>query len=386
MLPNEIASPSTTPKRIYIITAVIAVFLAGTIVFVAMRFAKTARDNKVIDDAATALGTLDAEKIATAVPVLEISLESLSPDKAAQAKILLARTTFWSATPDRAKAVRLLMEVGRAEDYPPFFRAFALELLTEMVLHQGVAFATEHIMSEEPFRGWYREQGYDAAVRMIDELGDSIFPLPVTNQRIARWYANRLITNRLAPAPVAAEALQLVGQLQYRVARADTLAKQIPDDYWSDDRRLRYHDLRAKTLSKRYLLSGSDRDRTEALASFETALALAKSVFMPKGYTSDLPYQYAVFLAEIGAEPSVIEPVAALAGITNLSTSTTNARERALVDFFVAENAQGHEGHYHHREILLLARANEPFRRFLEAIGWDSAVLEASLPPISSAK
>jgi len=378
MPPNSIGEAPRSSRAKYLIAGITVVALAA-IIFGVVHYADAIRDQRALSDAAKNLSSLNPEEIAKAVPALEESLAKASPAYEAKMKILLARTTFWSATPDPVKSVQLLIDVAKNESYPTFHRATAIEYLTEEVLLKGQAFSTANVMSEEPFQAWYRQHGYDVAVRMIDEMGASIFPLPVTNERIARWYANRLMADRLAPSLSSAERMNAPGALNMYASKAERLAVAIPHEYWSDDRVLRYNDLRAKALSKRYLLWGDDRDRKEALASFEKALTIAKAIFIPKGYTSDLPYQYAVFLAETGSDSSTIAPIAELAGITSLSTDTADPRERSLVNFFMAERQPGHADRYYHREILLLAHAVQPFHDFLEQIGWSAAVLDAPI-------
>jgi len=316
------------------------------------------------------LNTLEPSEIKKAIPELEKILENpTSPEIEAASRVLLGLAYIYGSDRDAVTGIEILKDVAVRNNYPKVQRAIAVQYIAEVAGSYPEDFAKQHVFVGQPFESFYKNGNFSVALRKLDEWADELFPIAVPNYRIAHWYAEQLMRNKINPYLSQPKEKQYFAILKQRLERADALFKKVPMNSWNQDRLLRSYLLRARTLGKLYLINGGDAVKSEAEKYFQLALEVNNKHFAPKGLGMAAPFHYAAFLAETASNnqvdikdkiKSLLEPI----------YGAPRDRNRAFFSFLEREKEDAHAGHYHRREIILLANIDPRFKALLKNLGW----------------
>lgn len=360
------------PKVLLALVLGLIVLLGG----IGFRKVQVARDREreasALHSAIAKLNTLDAPEVSKAIPDLETALKlARAPERKAQVKVLLARAYLEGEAPDRLKSVSLFKEVALDEGAPRVWRAIASQLLAEVADAYFRKVPLEDIYSGDPLSAFYQERNPNLALRRLWEWSDQLFPTVVPNYQIAHWYATQLAKDHFFPHLSAGQRSEYAQLASQRLRRADAIFARVPPNAWDNDRLFLSYIVKARTLAKLSLVSGSaDKQRLQKAANeaFEKALDVAQRVYLPKGLRRAVPFRYAAFLAEAygSARAAQIHALLQMAALFKAPAE----RDTFLVNYLTAERGPQHNQHYHKREILLLAKADPQFANLLRELGW----------------
>ncbi len=370
------------------------VFLLG-IVFIAWKFnvisqigqkIRISQELRTVHKASNyVINTLEPTEISKGIPELEKILNNPTTIKIeAEARVLLGLAYVYGSDKDVVAGIKILKDVAVNNNYPKVQRAIAVQHITEIIDSYPESFAKQYVFVGQPFESFYKNENFGVALRNLDEWADELYPIAVPNYRIAHWYAERLIRNKINPYLSKSKEKQYFDILKQRLERADALFKTVPMDEWNQDRLLLCYLLKARILEKLYFVNGGDKMKNDARNYFQLALDVNNKYFSPKGIGLTTPFHYAAFLSEtssgnqadIDKIKSFLEPI----------YSASRDKNSGFFSFLEREKMDTHNTHYHKREILLVTKFNSAFRDLLKQLGWTDEQLNIKIKSLAEQK
>ena len=281
--------------------------------------------------------------------------------------------------------MEMLKATAVNESYPKVRRAVDVQHIVDVIGFYDKNALKEYVFVGAPFDSFYKEEKLGLAKRRLDEWADELWPIAVPNYRIALWYANQLLADKIKPRLSASKKTEYTNVLQQRLERADAIFATVPmegRDSWDKDRLLLAYLTKAKILERLYIINGKAdvADRNEADTYFNLALEVNDAVFVPKGYGVWPPFHYAAFLAETGAKNQVnVDKIKSL--LAPLYAANRDKNERFFNRLKNVSDDPSDE-QYLKQQVLLLVQIDPQFRGLLKELGWTEAQLNVKVEPL----
>ena len=332
------------------------------------------------------VNTLDPAEIKKGIPELEKILENpASIEIEANTRSILALALIYGENPDLKRGMEMLKATAVNESYPKVRRAVDVQHIVDVIGFYDKNALKEYVFVGAPFDSFYKEEKLGLAKRRLDEWADELWPIAVPNYRIALWYANQLLADKIKPRLSASKKTEYTNVLQQRLERADAIFATVPmegRDSWDKDRLLLAYLTKAKILERLYIINGKAdvADRNEADTYFNLALEVNDAVFVPKGYGVWPPFHYAAFLAETGAKNQVnVDKIKSL--LAPLYAANRDKNERFFNRLKNVSDDPSDE-QYLKQQVLLLVQIDPQFRGLLKELGWTEAQLNVKVEPL----
>lgn len=373
---------NTKRKTVAITTAVVLVLLLATASVVWWRWKVVQQPQEEAAAFKKATGyfnTLEGSDVARVVPEMEKIIASpASIDDEAHAKILLG--VAYASTGKQVEAAKLYKEVALSGNYPDIWRGIAASDLLNVADTQGEDFSRQYVFDAEPFKAYIAEGDFNLAERRLAEFSDALHSAVLPNYRIANWYAERLVEDKISPYLTKEEREGYLKTLTERLHKGDSITINEEGLESTDaSNLLSIYVTRGLAAQKFYLVSSAAREKAMAEKSFTKAIALYNKIYLFHRLKLLVPFYYAGFLAEFYGAPRKSDIEKALDVVMDAATD----RSGTFFTFLKNERGDAHLQHYHRREILLVAKFDERFKALLKDLGWTDAQLNAPVKPLA---
>ncbi|MBI5470081.1 hypothetical protein HY968_02040 [Candidatus Kaiserbacteria bacterium] len=304
----------------------------------------------------------DAEKLsgqlrfAEALPLYQTALQSATnDDERLQIKLLIARATVQTGA--YMQAVLLLKEIVATRDNPRASRgrAAAVEEIADLY-QQGNPDLNREIFNDEPFKSLQVANQGGVTLRRLHEYAASIYPLAISELRIAQWYALQL-PQEGKKSKLSAETIQ-----EYRTKIGQLVSAADRDVSYLRQNSAMIADLRYALLVRAIVVGVLNRKGDTSLGDANEQFVSAIDAYATAGPGQDgiARYYYALFIAQTyGASKK--EDIRAV-----LAPLSSEEYANAPVKKFLMNARTPFYGVFP----TLLAGIDPDFKKFLMTLGW----------------
>jgi hypothetical protein len=276
----------------------------------------------------------------------------------AQIKVKIAHTVRDEG--NLVRAAQLYKEIAVQEEYPAMARAYSAQALGLLDNYGNSAVRVE-TFKDEPFAAMFVPDDPVLSYRHVFEYASSLYPLALSELRIASWYAGELLKEadgeiNLTENEIATYHATVMDKLQ----RASIDAARTKDD--PNEAYLKPEIARMRAIVLGWMvLAGYDfkHDAEQAYvdAMYEYSLTGAPN----DGF---MHYWYATYLSSFADRRDAV-----IQALTPLYTNPVYASS-GVATFFTAErnNRLGSKG-----ILQRLAKVDPKFKGFLTSLGWTNA-------------
>ncbi len=292
------------------------------------------------------------------------------PIEEAQLKHKIALSYNQSEKP--FEAVALLKEIEKNESYTKRIRAYAVQNIGKIVYSQNSDEIRTEVFKDEPYHSFLplpqeskgRIEDYSVATRKLFEYATSLYPLGVSELRVAKWYSSKILEAKQDASSTEITVVELASYrkiVSERLASTDAFINNMEAEI--SDEVTRNVDL-SEILWKKgsvltdLLLAGEDINLDiEALYKRSVALGLLRPALVASS-----KHQYAIFLARTNKEERR-EDILKLLGDFYETIEQAPALKKSIAG--EKEDNFGSKGEY-----LLLAEIDPRYKDFLINLGW----------------
>jgi len=266
--------------------------------------------------------------------------------------------TEYSISGDYMRALDISKDVATNTSYPAIERAYAIQFMADLFYLYHDPQITEQIFSAEPFKSLQVQGDTETSYRHLYEYASSFFPLPISEARIADFYADDLMTLYYASSTDETEMAQDRVAISQHLANFDRISSQansVFNTQFQTGAYLRY----AIVIGK--LARVGDKTGAEAEAAFQEASRM--SILITGADDPFIYYHYADFLTHMYPYQRVTDIETMLAKIYNGNYGP----QTPIVSFLKNErmNVTGVKSN-----VARLARIDPQFKAYLETLGW----------------
>lgn len=253
-------------------------------------------------------------------------------------------------------------EVVGNPDYSNVTRAYAVEAMGNEYYSMYNQELFDSIFSGEPYKSFFVGKDKDLAMRKLFEYGTTFFPLPLSEARVAQWYASELVrikNSGLEDQETKIKIDSMKAIIRERLSLVDKGIKGIENT--PNATRIPVVLNRLGVISMKMYLFGDESFGNPA-DLFERSLVYSKlyNLTSTEGFTY---YNYAVFLARVYGKEKTSE-------IGTLLGNFYNTDKYKNTDVFTfLKNQKNIEGAVK-EDILLLASFDPKFKKLLSGLGW----------------
>ena len=280
-----------------------------------------------------------------------------------QIKFKIAQAT--ENTGDYAHAIALFKEIATNPNYTNITRAYSIQEMGMLFYSYSDPQMTTEIFSTPPFSSLYVATSTSLSYRHLFEYTSSIYPLAISELRIADWYASAADT--LALSSGAASSTQqintyktIIGQ-KIKSAQADItrIRNNENENVYLGPSLMR----EAVVVAKMQLIGDSSFGDMDTL--FKQTLNFY-SLYTNVGVDGYARYNYALYLARIygDSQTSAIQQL-----LSNFYTSNVY-HKTAVETFFKNERSNGTGSKVY---LVKLASIDPKFKAYLMSLGWQAS-------------
>ncbi len=247
-------------------------------------------------------------------------------------------------------------------DYSNVTRAYAVEAMGNEYYSTYNKELFDSIFKGEPYQSFLTEKDRDISMRKLFEYGTTFYPLPLSEARVAQWYASELV--RIKASGLDDQETKTKIELMKTVVREklNLVDKGIKDiENTPNAPRIPVILNRQGIISMKMYLFG-DTSFGNPADFFEKSLVYSKlyNLYSTEGFTY---YHYAVFLARVYGKEKSNEVSILLSHLYE-----TDKYKNSDVTSFLKN--QNNLGGVVKEDILLLASMDQKFKKFLSDLGW----------------
>ena len=280
-----------------------------------------------------------------------------------QIKLLIAISTEQSG--EYMAAIPLYKEVAANTVYPERIRANAVQYMGLMQSFYGDPKITEEIFKDAPYTS-LKAIHDPVSYRHLFEYASSLYPLALSELRIADWYATAvLIQGGVLPNTKKTitdeELVSYKLQATTHLANADKEIDRMRGDPLDDS------NLPLALMRKAIALGKMERAKVFTNVA-EQAFGIAQKEYEDRGWTSGfLYYNFALYLNQTSGAKRTDLIVRTLSGIY------AGQRDEYAISFLTNErtNVTGSKA-----DIVSLAKVDPKFKDFLISLGWKTTDLK----------
>lgn len=275
--------------------------------------------------------------------------------------IYIAYTT--SLAGDPIEAIRLYKQIAANTAYMPVTRAYAVLYMGSVYYFTPDPSITAEIFKDEPYTSFFVSGDTALSYRHLFEYSSSFYPLALSELRIARWYASRILTlyKTSSGSPEIAVDKAIIDEKLKNADAEIERTQQYPNVNQLIPISLTHKAVVLGELS--YLDFASS---TDAESAYKAALAAYAQFDLKKGSDSILRYQYAWFLLNAYGKERSVDIVQLL----KPTYTEPEYRESANNAFF--KNALKISD-IRKEKLQSLALLVPEFKAFLISLGWEVA-------------
>ncbi len=257
---------------------------------------------------------------------------------------------------------KIFKEVVGNPDYSNITRAYAVEAMGNEYYSKYDQELFSSIFNEEPYQSFLVAKDKELSMRKLFEYGTTFYPLPLSEARIAQWYASELVRIKdsgLEDQETKAKIDSMKVVIREKLNLANKGIKDIENT--TNAPRIPVVLNRLGIISMKMYLFGDESFGNPA-DLFERSLVYSKlyNLTSTEGFTY---YNYAVFLARVYGKGKTSE-------IGTLLGNLYNTDKYKNTDVFVfLKNQKNIEGTVKD-DILLLASFDPKFKKLLSELGW----------------
>jgi len=300
-------------------------------------------------------------RFAEALPYYNEALKEASSDEQRlQIRLLEARTMM--QLQEYAKAVPLLKEIIAADPSArtAYGRAAAAADIAD-IYSRGIFTVNRDIFNDEPFTSLWVANDVALTLRHVYEYSASIYPIALSQLRIAEWYANQLPDARTPSKTLSESDVQAyLATIQQLVASADQdIAYLREDDAMAGD-------LHAALLERAVVVGNLNRHGNTSLGEADEDYAQAIEAYVTEGPGQDgiARYYYALFMAQADGAVRKSDIQAILAPLSGADYADSPVRQLLQTARTVL---------FYRQFPSLLASIDPEFKKFLMTLGWTAA-------------
>jgi hypothetical protein len=247
-------------------------------------------------------------------------------------------------------------------DYSNVTRAYAVEAMGNEYYSKYEQELFDSIFKDEPYRSFLVGKDKELSMRKLFEYGTTFYPLPLSEARIAQWYASELVRIKVSglddqETKTKIESMKTI--IREKLKLVDKGIKDIENT--TNAPRIPVVLNRLGIISMKMYLFG-DKSFGNPADLFERSLVYSKlyNLTSTEGFTY---YNYAVFLARVYGKEKTSE-------ISTLLGNFYNTDKYKNTDVFIfLKNQKNIEGTVK-EDILLLASFDSKFKKLLSELGW----------------
>jgi len=343
-----------------------SILVIGVVVFVYYNFSQKPRESFYQsllgknERFAYAEGLLKSRKFDEAAQNYKLALEKAEGFREeGQLKYKIAISQSEGSNP--IEGIALLKEISANENYTPIIKAHSVQYLGHLLYAINTKEINDEIFKDEPYKSFLSESGNDSSVarRKLYEYASSIYPLGIPELRVAKWYSEEILRLQKSDDAENKEKIEEIKSIiQQKITNADKYLVSIVNDEQARSYVAEVLYRKANVQADLYL--ARDKNFGDPEETYKKALTVAT---LRVGQESSAKMYYAMYLAKMYEEERSedIKNILKDFYVGNRYASTNTVRS-------IKGEKDGRLGLK--SDILLLARIDTSFGKFLNSLGW----------------
>lgn len=305
----------------------------------------------------------------TAVPKFKEALRyAKDPEQEGQIMFKLAAAIEKSEEfESRLEAVPVFKEIATNPAYTNITRAYAVQQLANMFYTYGDSRLTEEIFKDEPFKSYLDRGNLSLSYRRLFGHSSALYPLALSEFRIADWYANTILKLQALSNGENATTTERIARykeiMKVKMANGDRDIERIQDN--PNENAVVPGALMRKGVVIAKMRQMGDLSFGDMEPVFQRVINLyvLNGISKEDGYTR---YYYALYLAKFYGTERVTD----IRKLLSKFYETDIYRNTRVAIFF--KNEQKNVLHVK-EELVLLASLDPKFKAYLMLLGWENA-------------
>jgi hypothetical protein len=262
------------------------------------------------------------------------------------------------------EAIAVLKEVAKNKNYTERIRAYAVQSLGNMLYSFNTQEVRNEVFKGNPYKKFLEKAKGNQAIaeRKLFEYASSLYPLGVSEMRIAKWHSSKVV-RLVATGNDDEETKQKIEDaksiIREKIKNTDAYLVEIVND--EQERVYLAEVWRRKATVLGDLFYAGDTTFPNPEGAYKTALQFA--IFSVGGEAS-AKYSYALFLAKMYGEERASDIQGLLSDFYN-----TNKYSKTGMVRMIRNEKDGLSGNK--ESILLLAKIDTRFSEYLKTLGWE---------------
>ena len=261
-----------------------------------------------------------------------------------------------------SEGIVLFKEVAANENYTPTIRAYAVQNLGSLLYSYNTPEVKTEVFKDDPYKSFWLEDDYSLSRRKVFDYASSLYPLGISELRIAKWYTEEILEsinskNIDASPEKSIEEMKLI--VREKLINTDKYLRDIAKDEQARSYIAEVLYRKGMVLGDMLLVGDTTFADPEDVFKQSLSVAAVGNIKLE----ASAKYTYAVFLAKMYGEKRA-DDIKKLLGDFYQKDVYKNT---TIVRFIKNEknNGLGQKS-----DIILLAKIDAKFHDFLLSLGW----------------